>query len=383
MPLQLTKNYQNMLDKGTLIEDKLQLTAIEKLEIRQRSLISKSPCKGLYLHGRVGRGKTLLMDMFFESLATESKLRLHFHHFMYLVHQKLKQIQGMVNPLEHIAAELADKACVICFDEFFVNDIADAMLLGGIFNALHQRQVMIIATSNTAPVDLYAGGLARDRFLPTIDLIQAHLEYYSLDGELDYRMTFTQYNSVYFKPHSCEFFDYLKSLDIALDTATTINLFNRELMVKGQAKHAIWFDFFALCDGPRSQNDYILLADSFDILILSDVVQLGGKVEHIKQVKGIEDGDTNYLISPASDIEIGNLDDCARRFIALVDEFYDRNKLIVVSSGIPMLELYQGGRVASQFARTYSRLTEMQSTNYQEKVNNSFAVPVEALFADI
>lgn len=380
MPHILAKTYHSLLEQGTLVEDRLQQEAIEKLKLRKQAVSTQHPCKGLYLHGRVGRGKTLLMDMFFESLATENKLRLHFHHFMFLVHQKLKQIQGTLNPLEHIAAELADKASVICFDEFFVNDIADAMLLGGIFNALHQHQVMIVATSNTAPNDLYAGGLARDRFLPTIELIKEHLEYYSLDGEVDYRTTFTKYNSVYFTAQSTGFFDYLQLIDIPVSAPSTINLFNRELVVKGKCQHAIWFDFFALCDGPRSQNDYILLADTFDILVLSDVVQLGGKVEHVKQVKGIEDGDTNYLITPASDIEIGHLDDCARRFIALVDEFYDRNKLVVISSDIEMLELYQGGRVASQFARTYSRLTEMQSVDYQEKIKNNSATTVAQLF---
>jgi len=379
----LTENYQSLLTQGNLVADPLQQQAVTLLELRSAAISGHLPCHGLYLHGRVGRGKTLLMDMFFESLATKSKLRLHFHHFMFLIHQKLKQIQGTVNPLEHIARELASQARVICFDEFFVNDIADAMLLGGIFNALHRHRVMIVATSNTAPDELYAGGLARDRFLPTITLIKQHLEYYSLDGELDYRTTFTQYNWVYFKPRSADFIDYLQRHNLDQCIPSSINLFNRELLVKGHNKKTIWFDFFALCDGPRSQNDYILLADSYDILVLSDVVQLGGKVEQFKQVKGTEDGDTNYLITPASDIEVGQLDDCARRLIALVDEFYDRNKLVVISSDIPMLSLYQGGRVAAQFARTYSRLTEMQSVDYQQRVANNSANTAAQLFEQI
>jgi len=321
--------------------------------------------------------------MFFESLDTPDKLRLHFHHFMFLVHKKLTQIQGTPDPLSHIARELASQAKVICFDEFFVNDIADAMLLGGIFKALHQHHVMIVTTSNTAPDNLYAGGLARDRFLPAITLLKQHLEYYSLDGEVDYRTKFTQYNSVYFYQDNTAFEAYLNSTSLVQCTGKSVTLFNRQLSIKDKNDNSIWFDFFELCDGPRSQNDYILLADSYDILVLSNVVQLGGRVEVTKQVKGTEDGDTNYLITPASDVEIGLLDDCARRFIALVDEFYDRNKLIVINSEIAMLSLYQGGRVSSQFARTYSRLTEMQSTDYQDRVLNNSANSALELFASM
>jgi len=379
----LLEKYQAMLAGGTLVDDALQRGAVEQLSQREHAFYQGQHSSGLYLHGRVGRGKTLLMDMFYQSLETPYKIRLHFHHFMFLVHQKLKQIQGQVDPLEHIAKELASQAKVICFDEFFVNDIADAMLLGGIFNALHQHGVMIVATSNTAPDDLYAGGLARDRFVPTIALIKQHLSYYSLDGDIDYRTTFTHYNPVYFVNERESFERYVTAQHIALDEPSTITIYNRELNILGQHQQTIWFDFMALCDGPRSQNDYILLADSFEVLILSDVVVLGGKVEQVKQVKGTEDGDTNYLIMPAKDIEIGHLDDCARRFIALVDEFYDRDKLVVISSDTPMLSLYQGGRVSSQFERTYSRLTEMQSIDYQRKVKLSAASVAAKMFADI
>jgi len=376
----LTQHYQRLLATGALVKDDLQQQAVDKLQQRQQALSQNLSCQGLYLHGRVGRGKTLLMDMFFESSTIDKKLRLHFHHFMFLVHQKLTEVQGKVNPLEHIAAELASQATVICFDEFFVNDIADAMLLGGIFNALYQHGVMIVATSNTAPDELYAGGLARDRFVPTIALIKQHLEYYSLDGDIDYRTTFTQYSPVYFHREQTAFSDYLIAANLTRENDQTVTILNRELAIKGLGDNTIWFDFLALCDGPRSQNDYILLADRYDILVLSDVVQLGGKVEQMKQVKGTEDGDTNYLITPAAEFEVGLLDDCARRFIALIDEFYDRNKLVVISSDVEMLSLYQGGRVASQFCRTYSRLTEMQSVDYQKKVSNNSASTAAQLF---
>lgn len=375
--------YQNLIHQGVLVPDTVQQHAVSLLAQRARALQAELPMTGLYLHGRVGRGKTLLMDLFFEQLETPQKLRLHLHHFMLLIHQKLKEIQGRVNPLSYIAQELAANTKVICFDEFFVNDIADAMLLGGIFDALNKQGVMIIATSNTAPDDLYAGGLARDRFLPTIDLIKAHLHYFPLDGDLDYRTTFTQLNSVYFCKNRAAFEQYLTHKNVPLDCPSVITLYGRDLHVKGRSSRTIWFDFMALCDGPRSQNDYMLLADSYDVLVISDVVQLGGKVTKGSQVKGIEDGDTNYLITPASALEIGHLDDCARRFIALVDEFYDRQKLIVISSDIDMLSLYQGGRVIKQFSRTYSRLTQMQSVDYQNKTLNLNDSVADSLFATI
>ncbi|NRA59776.1 MAG: cell division protein ZapE [Psychrobium sp.] len=383
----LNDKYQQLIKDKTLAVDALQQSAIEQLSLRLTALedgvkqSKQHSLTGLYLHGRVGRGKTLLMDMFFEQV-TAPKMRLHFHHFMFLLHQKLTEIQGQVDPLDYIAKELAQQARVICFDEFFVNDIADAMLLGGVFNALHKHQVMIIATSNTAPKDLYAGGLARDRFLPTIALIKRHLQYFSLDGDIDYRTTFTQYNAIYFK-HQQGLLDYADQVNLTAEENLNIEIFNRKLPVKAVNDSAVWFDFMTLCDGPRSQNDYIKLADKFNVLLLSDVVQLGGKVNIVTVVKGTEDGDTNYLISPASPIEVGLLDDVARRLIALVDEFYDRQKLIVIRSDVPMNSLYQGGRVTAAFERTYSRLLEMQSVDYQAKVMCNHQARIKALFADI
>ncbi|MDP2560600.1 cell division protein ZapE [Psychrobium sp. 1_MG-2023] len=365
----LLQCYQAKLAEQSLVHDPIQQQAVEQLVLREQALLRNELYQGLYLHGEVGRGKTLLMDMFYDALSIKHKLRLHFHHFMHLIHQRLKAIQGQVNPLDSIASDLANQARVICFDEFFVNDIADAMLLGGIFNALHRHQVMIITTSNTAPDDLYLGGLGRDRFLPTIALIKHHLCYFPLNGELDYRTQFTRYRSVFFESqdNQTSFTEHLARHNVS-HVPQQINLCHRPLSIKGRSQRSIWFDFLMLCDGPRSQNDYIELADHYDYLFVSDVIQLGGKVEQHKSVKGIEDGDTNYLITPASDIEVGHLDDCARRFIALVDEFYDRHKLIIIESHCSLTELYQGGRVAKAFLRTQSRLLEMQSIDYQDKM---------------
>lgn len=365
--------YQQRLDSGELAIDVIQQNAVSELDKRQRALANNQPCLGLYLHGRVGRGKTLLMDMFFDTLSTERKIRLHFHHFMYLLHQKLNAIQGQKDPLAQIAQELAKQVDVVCFDEFFVSDIADAMLLGGVFNALHQHNIMIITTSNTAPDNLYEGGLARDRFMPTIALIKSHLSYFSLDGDIDYRTTFTQYKPLYFVSEKSKFVAQVQSY--AIDTShDKLHILHRDIPIKGIGDNSVWFDFMALCDGPRSQNDYIHLADRFDVLLISDVVQLGGKVVIVPMTKGTEDGDTNYLITPASPVEIGHLDDCARRFIALVDEFYDRHKLLIIDSACELEDLYQGGRVVKAFDRTISRLTEMQSIDYQNKVGSSDAL---------
>jgi cell division protein ZapE len=363
----MLSSYQQRLQSGELTVDVIQERAVDELVKRQQALKNNVSLRGLYLHGRVGRGKTLLMDMFFDTLSTKRKIRLHFHHFMYLLHQKLNAIQGQVNPLEQVASELAKQVDVVCFDEFFVNDIADAMLLGGVFNALHKHNIMIVTTSNTAPDNLYEGGLARDRFTPTITLIKAHLTYFSLDGDVDYRTTFTKYNPLYFVNDKPAFDQERHRLAIE-ENHQSITILSRDIATRGKSNNVLWFDFMTLCDGPRSQNDYIHLADSYDIILISDVVQLGGKIVIDLMVKGTEDGDTNYLITPASPVEIGHLDDCARRLIALVDEFYDRHKLLIIDADCALEALYQGGRVVKAFERTVSRLTEMQSIDYQAKV---------------
>ena len=360
--------YQQALDCQKLAQDIRQLHAVEALSQRQSALENGMSSQGLYLYGRVGRGKTMVMDMFYDTLKTTRKSRIHFHHFMHGLHKKLNELQGTINPLALVAKELAAQVDVICFDEFFVTDIADAMLLGGVFNALHQHQIMIVATSNTPPDNLYEGGLARDRFLPSIALLKQHLDVFSLDGEIDYRTKYTEYAPVYFVNDEQRFANNLTTFNLG-DSPSVINVCHRDIITKGQSEDAIWFDFMALCDGPRSQNDYIYLADHFKIIAVSNVVQMGGVISTTTATKGTEDGDTNYKLLPASPQQIGLLDDCARRFIALVDELYDRQKLLVINASCSIESLYQGGRVTTAFKRTVSRLTEMQSVDYQSKVN--------------
>ncbi len=297
--------------------------------------------KGLYFWGGVGRGKTYLMDTFYDTLPFENKLRAHFHRFMQRVHKELKALAGEKNPLVLVADRIADEARVICFDEFFVTDITDAMILGGLFERLFERGVVLVATSNIVPDGLYKDGLQRARFLPAIALLKECTEVVNVDGGVDYRLRTLEQAELYHHP-----------LDAAADTsladsfqrlappeATTENTLleveGREIRARFVADDVAWFEFDELCDGPRSQYDYIELARVFHAVILSNVPQLGGA-----------------------------RDDQARRFINLIDEFYDRNVKLVISAEVPLETLYSGGRLEFEFQRTCSRLLEMQSQDY-------------------
>lgn len=299
-----------------------------------------APVRGLYLWGGVGRGKTYLMDAFYESLPFERKMRVHFHRFMRHVHGELKALGGTKNPLERVAERLAARTRVICFDEFFVADIADAMILGGLFECLFARQVTLVATSNIVPDDLYKDGLQRQRFLPAIDLINQHTRVIHLDGDCDYRLRLLEQAELYHFP-----------LDAAADTVLAANfaslapeagvegllieVVGRAIPSRCCADDVVWFEFDALCDGPRSQNDYIELAMEYHAVLISNVPVLTASEE-----------------------------EQARRFINLVDEFYDRNVKLVISAAAAIEVLYQGTRLQFEFARTASRLREMQSHEY-------------------
>ncbi len=298
------------------------------------------PETGLYLWGGVGRGKTYLMDTFFDCLPFERKLRVHFHRFMQRVHSELTELEGVKNPLETVADRLAEEAIVVCFDEFFVTDIGDAMILGGLMEALFARGVTLVATSNIVPDKLYENGLQRQRFLPAIELVKKYTDVVNVDAGVDYRLRTLQQAELYHSP-----------LDKAADTSLRasfdalavepgkhwerIQINGRYLTVRCLAEDVAWFDFDELCDGPRSQNDYIELARIFHAVLLSGVPEFNP-----------------------------DLNDQARRFINLVDEFYDRNVKLVMAAQKPLLELYAGGSLEFEFQRTQSRLQEMQSHEY-------------------
>ena len=296
--------------------------------------------RGLYLWGGVGRGKTWLMDLFFHSLPFKDKQRSHFHRFMQSVHDELKKLKGRADPLELVADRIARKTRVLCFDELFVADIADAMILGNLFRGLFDRGVTLVATSNVPPDGLYKEGLQRARFLPAIRLLKQNTQVVHLEGGTDYRLRVLERAPTAFDsadPASNQALEQLFA-SIAGESGTansTLALNHRRLATKRQAEDVVWFDFKELCDGPRGQADYIEIARCFHTIILSGIPVLTAE----------QDNQT-------------------RRFVTLVDEFYDRGVKLIIAAAAPAPQLYRGSKLTFEFERTSSRLIEMQSQEY-------------------
>ena len=300
------------------------------------------PVQGLYFWGGVGRGKTYLMDVFYDSLPFSTKVRTHFHRFMQRVHAELKLLEGEKNPLDLVAGKFASEAEVICFDEFFVSDITDAMILGRLIEMLFEHGVALVATSNIVPNRLYENGLQRARFLPAIAMLNQHTDVVNVDGGVDYRLRALQQAELFYHPSgesadaslNCSFESLAPELRDALD-GLVIDVNGRPIHSRRSCDDVVWFEFDALCDGPRSQNDYIELAKLYHAVLVSNVPQLGN-----------------------------DKDDQARRFINLVDEFYDCGVKLILSADVSLPQLYAGGQLDFQFERTTSRLLEMQSHEY-------------------
>ena len=302
----------------------------------------KKPVKGLYFWGGVGRGKTYLMDTFYDSLPFENKERTHFHRFMQRVHADLTKLVGQKDPLDVLAKRYADEACIICFDEFFVSDITDAMILGGLFERLFAQGVSLVATSNIVPDGLYQNGLQRARFLPAIALLKEHTEVVNVDGGVDYRLRVLEQAELYHCPLD-EMAD--KSLNESFENLAPdldevvecelIEVNGREIQSRRCCEDVVWFDFSDLCLGARSQNDYIEIAKMYHAVLVSNVPQMGREN-----------------------------DDAARRFINLVDEFYDSGVKLILSAAVPIFEIYTDGKLNFEIERTKSRLLEMQSHEY-------------------
>ena len=345
--------YEHLVTDGGYEADPAQRKAIEELDrvwielsthpvsgwwakIRGKK---RKPVTGLYLWGGVGRGKTWLMDLFFDSLPEKEKLRIHFHRFMARVHTALGQKQSTRDPLTEIAREWAAQYRVLCFDEFFVSDIADAMLLGGLLQALFAEGVTLIATSNVAPDNLYRDGLQRAKFLPAIESLKSHCLSLHVDGGSDFRLRLLLRSEIFLQPldqHAETGLDKAftdMSAGCSLDTHLEIN--GRVLDARQRGDGIIWFDFNALCEQPTSVADYIEIARAFNTVLLSGVPLMNE-----------------------------NNADATRRFINLIDEFYDRNVKMLISAATSIEELYDGKRLAFEFERTASRLTEMQSNEY-------------------
>lgn len=295
---------------------------------------------GLYLWGGVGRGKTYLVDTFYESLPFPDKMRTHFHRFMQRVHTELGHYKGEKNPLTLIAGKFASEARVICFDEFFVKDITDAMILANLLEALFAKGVVLVTTSNIVPDELYKDGLQRARFLPAIDLLKRHCDVVNVDSGIDYRLRALERAEIFHSPLDSDAatelarsFREIAGAEGEQDAPIEIN--HRVLTSRRLHEDVVWFDFSVLCDGPRSQNDYIELAREFHTVLVSDVPRMGRDSE-----------------------------DQVRRFINMVDEFYDRGVKLLMSAETPAEQLYSEGSLSFEFARTLSRLQEMQSREY-------------------
>jgi cell division protein ZapE len=306
----------------------------------------RTPPRGLYLWGGVGRGKTVLMDLFFASVSERHRFadRSHFYHFMRDVHGALAAIKQHADPLDLVAQRLSERARVICLDEFFVADIADAMILAGLFDGLFRRGVTLVATSNVPPEALYKDGLQRQRFLPAIEQFRAHVEIMHMDGGIDYRLRQLERAPTYMDSRSTETTAALQERFAALTGAvaeaaaieeSALNVEGRELRAVIWTPGTAWFEFKELCEGPRSQIDYIELAHLFHTLFISNIPTFG----------------------PADE-------DAARRFIMLIDELYDRGVKIVVSAAAAPAALYRGERLKFEFERAASRLIEMQTQRY-------------------
>lgn len=310
---------------------------------RLKSLLGDDPPEavpGLYLWGTVGRGKTFLMDLFAASLPHGVVLRRHFHRFMGEVHARLRELGERQNPLVEVAAGIAARCRVLCLDEFLVNDIGDAMILSNLLDALFEHGVSLVTTSNTAPKDLYRDGLQRARFLPAIALIEQRCHVVEMASSRDWRLRALTHAPVYLTPPGVEshralerIFTSQASEPVEVDGTLPIN--GRDITFHKRAPNVLWFDFAALCEGPRAVADYIALAKAGPTIIIANVPQF-----------------TIYS------------EDAARRFVQLVDEFYDRRVKLVLTAAAPITELYDGERLRAEFGRTESRLIEMQSEEY-------------------
>ncbi|MGC9421685.1 MULTISPECIES: cell division protein ZapE [Vibrio] len=299
--------------------------------------------KGLYFWGGVGRGKTYLMDTFFDALPSEHKMRVHFHRFMYRVHDELKQLQEVSDPLERVADKFSQEATVICFDEFFVSDITDAMILATLLQALFKRGVVLVATSNIPPHELYRNGLQRARFLPAIDLIEEYCLVFNIDNGIDYRLRTLTQAEIYHYPLDQKAQDNLNNYYKQLtgrdkNTGNEIEVNHRQISVLQASDGVLFATFAQLCQTARSANDYIELSRLYHTVLLAEVKQMGALS-----------------------------DDAARRFIALVDEFYERHVKLIISAQVSLDKLYTEGRLNFEFKRCQSRLIEMQSYDYLAK----------------
>ena len=340
---------QRAADRLSRLNDELTAFKNKRSSLLGRVFSRPEVPRSVYFFGGVGRGKSFLMDAFYGSTRVRRKTRIHFHAFMRSVHEELRTLKHEADPLVAVAERLAERYRLICFDEFHVSDIADAMILGRLLSNCFDNGIVFVMTSNYAPDRLYPEGLQRQNFLPTIALMKDRMDVVEVDSGIDYRRRTLEQDHVYHTPLGPDTdaklaatFSRLASGKIAPDK--TITLYGREIAVRKRADGVIWFDFAALCETPRSQNDYLELAQAHHTLILSNVPLLATR-------------DSNVI----------------RRFTLLVDVLYDHRVKLIMSAAAPLVEIARVDdavkdsdtrRVLTEFARTTSRLTEMQSAEY-------------------
>jgi len=331
------KNLQRLYD-DFIQASNLKPSFLSKLFNANQNLTAN--VQGIYFWGGVGRGKTYLVDTFFDCLPTEKKLRIHFHRFMHKVHDEMNKLNGVEDPLKRVAKIFAAETSIICFDEFFVSDITDAMILGTLLDELFKLGVVFVTTSNIVPDELYKNGLQRARFLPAIALLKKHCDIVNVDSGVDYRLRALEKAEIYHYPCDAQadiniqtYFQQLAPDEGLKDSS--IDVSGRSVAVREVADGVVWFNFSAICETARSQLDYMEISRIYHSVLLSNVKQMSR-----------------------------DNDDAARRFIAMVDEFYERNVKLIITAEVQLDDLYSNGGLSFEFRRCISRLQEMQSHEY-------------------
>ena len=356
-PLSPAERYAQALASGQFMPDDAQAQAVHELErvwqeLIQRYKASKKAFRrfrrqtapqGVYMWGGVGRGKTWLMDQFYDSIPFRRKTRMHFHHFMQHVHRELNKLSGQRNPLDSVADQIYKDAVVICFDEFFVSNVTDAMILSDLFQKLFHRGITLVATSNIAPDGLYKNGIHRDRFIPTIEMVKKHCQVLNVDAGVDYRLRVLKQAQLFKSPLTQDNQNWMAQRFSALTntqhhSSEPIIINQRVVETIAHTEDVLWCEFSELCFKPRSPADFIEIANIYNTVLVSNVPHL-----------------TDFL------------SEGTRRFIYLVDEFYDRGVKLLLTSEDSIIEIYQGEKLAFEIERTRSRLLEMQSDEYLQE----------------
>ena len=353
------ERYAKAISSGQFMADDAQAEAVHELNRVWGELISRYKAskkafrrfrrqtapQGVYMWGGVGRGKTWLMDQFYESIPFRRKTRMHFHHFMQYVHKELNKNSGQQNPLDIVAEQIYKEAVVICFDEFFVSNVTDAMILSDLFQKLFTRGVTLVATSNIAPDGLYKNGIHRDRFIPTIEMVKKHCRVLNVDAGVDYRLRVLKQAQLFKSPLTHEHKLWMAQRFAALTQSQTVSdepiiINGRNVDTLGHTEDVLWCEFSELCMKPRSPADFIQISNVYNTVLVSNVPNL------------------NDVLSEGT-----------RRFIYLVDEFYDRGVKLLLTSEAGIIDLYSGEKLAFEIERTRSRLLEMQSDEYLQSAH--------------